>query len=252
MLCLGLTGRRGTKIHPKTRARSMAASHRLTVVKLGGSYAFSPHLPLILQAIEAADSPVVIVPGGGPFADTVRAAQPRMGLSDRAAHRMALLAMAQFAEALAGLSSGIRPAETIASIRITLAQGQIPVWSPWPLADGLGALPESWELTSDSLAAWLAGRLRAARLLLIKHRDAPNGPVSLTEAAQRCIVDPMFPNYAAQAARLGSDGQRPDAGNLLRIVWIGPAQLDRLAEILDGRLPAGLELGATAPESIPA
>ena len=31
------------------------------------------------------------------------------------------------------------------------------------------ALPETWELTSDSLAAWLAGALGAGRLVLVKH-----------------------------------------------------------------------------------
>src|SRR5688572_11112389 len=79
-------------------SRMAAATRGPTVVKLGGSYALSPRLPAILAAIRASHVPVVVVPGGGPFADAVRAAQPRMGFGDRAAHRMALLAMAQFAE----------------------------------------------------------------------------------------------------------------------------------------------------------
>ena len=47
----------------------------LTVLKLGGSYAFSPHLKDWLDAIAACAGCAVVVPGGGPFADAVRMAQ---------------------------------------------------------------------------------------------------------------------------------------------------------------------------------
>jgi dihydroneopterin aldolase len=51
-----------------------------TVLKLGGSYAFSPFLKNWIDAIADCAGCVVLVPGGGPFADAVRAAQPRNGL----------------------------------------------------------------------------------------------------------------------------------------------------------------------------
>src|ERR1700741_3246428 len=98
----------------------MATTNDLIIVKLGGSQAFSKHLPAWLDAITLAAGRVVIVPGGGPFADTVRAAQPTMGFDDRAAHRMALLAMEQFACALAGLRPSLRLAESAAAIRAAL------------------------------------------------------------------------------------------------------------------------------------
>lgn len=168
-----------------------------TIVKLGGSYALSPRLPAILAAIRASHAPVVVVPGGGPFADAVREAQPRMGYGDKPAHRMALLAMAQYAEALAGLGDGLRVAPDLAAIQAVLGARDVAVWSPWPMADGLEALPQSWDLTSDSLAAWLAGKLGASRLLLLKHRDPPDGGgMSFTEAAEAGLVDPLFPEYA--------------------------------------------------------
>jgi Amino acid kinase family len=58
------------------------------VVKLGGSFAFSEHLRKWVEALAACVGRVVIVPGGGPFADAVRLAQTRMGFDDRAAHQM--------------------------------------------------------------------------------------------------------------------------------------------------------------------
>lgn len=177
----------------------------LTVVKLGGSFAFSPELPGIVTALDKAKAQIAVVPGGGPFADTVREAQRRMGFNDRAAHKMAVMAMAQFAESLTALGTRLRPATTIAAIDATLAAGDVPVWSPWPMTDGLEDLPASWDLTSDSLAAWLTARLSASLLVLLKH----GGPWSaellmkrggslqdVEEAAKTGIVDPLFPVYA--------------------------------------------------------
>ncbi len=78
------------------------------VVRLGGSHAFSPLLRPWLAAIGAAAGRVVLVPGGGPFADTVRSAQAAMGFDDLAAHRMALLAMAQYRFRIGGTQWAIR------------------------------------------------------------------------------------------------------------------------------------------------
>lgn len=217
----------------------MAATEAgLTIVKLGGSFAFSSFLPAILDAVSGARGPVVLVAGGGPFADCIRGAQTRMGFDDRAAHRMALLAMAQFAEAVASRSPNLQVASNIATIRQADNGGKVPVWSPWPLDDGLGALPESWDLTSDSLAAWLAGKLGATRLLLLKHREPPAGPVTLRDAARDGIVDPLFPDYAAKCRAA--------------VWWLGPSRLPALAAILDGREAAGSRLARDVPEYLPA
>ncbi len=72
------------------------------VVKLGGSLHASPALADWLAALKACRPPLTIVPGGGPFADTVRAAQKAMRYDDGTAHAMAVLAMEQYALALAG------------------------------------------------------------------------------------------------------------------------------------------------------
>jgi dihydroneopterin aldolase len=65
---------------------------------------------------------------------------------------------------------------------------------------GLAAsdVPESWDVTSDSLAAWLAGTLGAARLLLVKSRDV-EPPVTARDLADAGVVDPLFPLYAQRS-----------------------------------------------------
>jgi 5-(aminomethyl)-3-furanmethanol phosphate kinase len=165
------------------------------VIKLGGSYASSAQLPHWLDAIERCAGHAILVPGGGPFADAVRTAQAAIGFDDRAAHRMALLAMEQYGLALASSRPRFRLANSAAQIRSTLAQRKVPVWSPARMALAVKDLPASWELTSDSLAAWLAKRLRLGRLLLVKHFSPPPDGLSAEKLAAAGIVDPLFPRF---------------------------------------------------------
>jgi aspartokinase-like uncharacterized kinase len=166
-----------------------------TVVKLGGSLAGSPLLRPWLQAIEAEAGAVVIVPGGGPFANAVRAAQPVMGFDDRAAHVMALLAMAQYAVALASLGTRLIVAGDVAAIEQALSHEQVPVWSPWPMLRDAPDISESWDVSSDSLALWLATRLQASRVLIVKHRVQPGA--SAQQLVADGIVDAAFPRFLA-------------------------------------------------------
>jgi dihydroneopterin aldolase len=75
-----------------------------------------------------------------------------------------------------------------------LKDGDVPVWSPEPMARA-AALPETWDLTSDSLAAWLAGALGAGQLVLVKHGRFEAAAVGAHDLAAREVVDPLFPLY---------------------------------------------------------
>lgn len=186
------------------------------VVKLGGSHARSPLLAGWLRAIAAAAGRVVLVPGGGPFGDAVRTLQPELGFDDRTAHAMALLAMAQFGVLLAATPK-FRLADTFAGVNDALDAGCVPVWSPWPMLHGAPGIPESWDVTSDSLGLWLATRLGAPYFVLVKH--APLGTPGLLDAA--------FPHFRAMFA-----GR----------IWVaGP---DDLPEALDPGAPPGARLMA--------
>lgn len=169
----------------------------MRVVKLGGSLSGAPELKAWLAALAGAAGRVVLVPGGGPFADAVRDAQARLGFDDRAAHRMALLAMEQFGMALCGLEPDCLPARDEAEIAASLAAGATPVWMPSRLCLGAPDIPESWDVTSDSLALWLAARLGADGLALVKSVEAAGGadPAALARAG---IVDRAFPEFHAR------------------------------------------------------
>jgi len=163
-------------------------------VKLGGSHATGPHLKDWLTAIAAEAGAIAIVPGGGAFADAVRSAQASMGFDEQAAHAMSLMAMAQFGRALQSLNPALRLAASRAAILRALKDGKVPVWSPEAMARA-AALPETWDLTSDSLAAWLAGALGAGRLVLVKHGRFAGRALDAHDLATRGTVDPLFPHY---------------------------------------------------------
>jgi len=190
-------------------------------VKLGGSHATGPHLKDWLTAIAAEAGAIAIVPGGGAFADAVRSAQASMGFDDPAAHAMALMAMAQFGRALQSLNPALRLAASRAAILRALKDGKVPVWSPEAMARA-AALPETWDLTSDSLSAWLAGALGAGSLVLVKHGRFEGRALDAHDLATRGTVDPLFPHY------LKASGAR---------AWLAsPTDSARLAEGLRGGL----------------
>jgi 5-(aminomethyl)-3-furanmethanol phosphate kinase len=166
----------------------------LAIVKLGGSHATGPHLKDWLTAIAAEAGAIAIVPGGGAFADAVRSAQASMGFDDPAAHALALMAMAQFGRALQSLNPALRLAASRAAILRALKDGKVPVWSPEAMARA-AALPETWDLTSDSLSAWLAGALGAGSLVLVKHGRFAGRALDAHDLATRGTVDPLFPHY---------------------------------------------------------
>jgi dihydroneopterin aldolase len=167
------------------------------VVKLGGSLAGSRDLTAWLAALDRFRGPLILVPGGGAFADTVRAMQAKMRFDDQAAHHMALTAMQQYGIALASLWPRLICVSTPAAIRRALGMNQVACWAPPDMA--LGAdLPKSWEVTSDTLSAWLATELGAKKLLLIKSADSGSKlHVAVADLVKAGTIDPLFPHFAA-------------------------------------------------------
>ena len=188
------------------------------VVKVGGSHAADrARIATILRELTSSPARAVIVPGGGLFADAVREAQRAMGFSDRLAHRLATEAMSSYAAALTELFPVLVMAPTRQEIDAAHAIGRIPVWRPDRLLDGVADVPESWAMTSDSYAAWLAWELDAAGLILVKSLDGPeqSSTADLTAAG---ITDDAFPDFAGRLA--------------CPVRLVGPSSLPQLGEIL--------------------
>jgi aspartokinase-like uncharacterized kinase len=182
----------------------------LTVVKVGGGLAREPGA---LRALCAqlgdcgARHPLLVVPGGGAFADAVRAHDRRFGLRDETAHWMAILAMDQFGWALGDLIPGAALCRDLGPA----CPGAVAVLLPYA----------SWDVTSDSIAAWVAGAAGAVGLVLVK------GVTSVDTAE---VTDP----YLSAALR--------DAG--VEAWVIDGHEPARLAELLDTGQTAGARITA--------
>jgi len=173
----------------------------MLIVKFGGSSIASPDLRKWVQAIEKSARPLVIVPGGGPFANTVRQFQTRIGYDNDTAHRMAILAIEQFGHALVSLGEKLVAASTLDAIASAQERGLIPVWMPAKLVFRAEEIEHTWSVTSDSLAAWLASRIPGSTLCLIKQIDLPAGS-SLQAISAAGVVDSSFSALLHPATRV--------------------------------------------------
>ena len=169
------------------------------VIKLGGSLANAEELPRWLDVIATAGGgKVVLVPGGGPWADEVREAQKYERFDDRVAHRKALRAMEQYGRVLAAMRPGFVVASSIVEILEVLKTNQVPVWMPYEMVVADPSIPENWDVTSDSLSAWLAGQLKLPTLVLVKSVEV--GEADAENTAARGLIDPCFWEFAATAS----------------------------------------------------
>ncbi len=170
------------------------------LVKLGGSLSYDPSLRSWLDVLASmGGGRVIIVPGGGPFADLVRDAQHHWDFDDEAAHRMALHAMQQNGLLLAALCPALLPAESEEDLRAVLSKGKTALWLPLSMTQGNPYLDANWSVSSDSIAAWLAGHLNAERLILIKSCRLPGTPFDASALAAGGIVDRAFPKFIDEA-----------------------------------------------------
>jgi aspartokinase-like uncharacterized kinase len=178
-----------------------------TVVKVGGSLYNLPDLGLRLsrwlRVLEA--DRVVLVPGGGPTADIVRAWHRDHQLGEEAAHWLALHAVSLNARFLLVkllpfvVLDFLGPEPIVGNP--SMASGPLAILDACAFArmdeQRPEHLPHTWAATSDSLAARVAEVTAARRLLLLKSVSMP-GEIDWIEAARRGIVDEYFPTIAAR------------------------------------------------------
>ncbi|MCZ7399423.1 MAG: amino acid kinase [Candidatus Methanoperedens sp.] len=125
----------------------------MIVIKIGGSLIHRGR-ELVREIIEysnSEDETILIVPGGSIFADTVR----RISATEEAAHWMAVLAMEQYGYYL-GNGNGVK---LIDNMDIDGKGAYILL--PYNLLKTKDELPHSWDVTSDTIAAWVAQKLGA-------------------------------------------------------------------------------------------
>lgn len=168
------------------------------VIKLGGSLLSSGSMNKWLSIIiEFGRGKLVIVPGGGSFAAQVREAQKKWRFDDKAAHQMALLAMEQTAHLLKSIEPDLSLTDSIKDIEEIVNQNKVPVWLPCKIIDRSQELSSNWDVTSDSLALWLAGKLKAEHTMLVKSLSASNK--NARQLSDFDMVDKAFPEFVKKS-----------------------------------------------------
>lgn len=172
----------------------------LIVIKLGGSLIYHEagqilyRLGAVIQQISQ-QQPVAIVPGGGPFADTVRQYGQELKLTEATCHPMALLSMDQF---------GYLLQQFIPESRLVEISGPENRQSILPMQPAIllcsrhinqisdSEMPRCWNATSDSIAAYLAKMLNAAMLIMLKSVDVD--PEIKTPDVDACFQQILAPD----------------------------------------------------------
>jgi aspartokinase-like uncharacterized kinase len=170
------------------------------VIKLGGSLLGSEELSHWLNLIaKHGNGQVVIVPGGSVFADAVREAQKRSGVNDAVAHQLALLAMDQYGQLLAAMNPNLVTASSELELAECGWQHKGVIWLPSRMALADASIPKNWQLTSDSLSAWLANKLGAEQLVLVKSKTLNTYQASATvqTLVHDDLIDSEFPDMAS-------------------------------------------------------
>jgi len=169
------------------------------VVKLGGSLTNDRSLLDWLRMLaEYGGGRVTIVPGGAEFSETVREVQQRWKFDDLAAHNMATHAMVQTALMLHSLEPRLVLTAQDTEIRNAMHAGRPALWMPYTALRDAPDTLTSWEVTGDSLALWLARRLNAERLVVVKSCAVPAGH-TLAQLSAAGVVDKRFPVWAVDA-----------------------------------------------------
>jgi (4-(4-[2-(gamma-L-glutamylamino)ethyl]phenoxymethyl)furan-2-yl)methanamine synthase len=193
MLAIGMEKGPAVVATQKAQEPGTGPAPGVLMIKVGGGVSRAPgaleRVARVLTAL-ASTRRILIFPGGGPFADRVREFDRGEGLSPDAAHWMAILAMDQYARVLADRIPAAEIVTDQPGMETVHARGGIPVLAPARWLMAADEVPHTWEVTSDSLAAYLATLLGLEELLLIK-------PV----AGGIELLDPYFPRVTPAGLR---------------------------------------------------
>jgi len=144
------------------------------VIKVGGSLAENPAtLKTLCNRLSeiAKRHSITVVPGGGKFADAVREIGRQYALSADAAHRMAILGMDQFGLLLTQVIPNSCATYSLNAVKQLSKRKAVPILLPSRLMFKKNPLEASWDVTSDSIAAYFASQLRTDKVILVTDVD---------------------------------------------------------------------------------
>ena len=145
-----------------------------TVIKIGGSLALHPEkLRILCNRLSSASKKhhILVVPGGGEFADVVRTVDTRFNLSNSVSHQMAILGMDQYGYLLSDLISGSLVVNQIDQVQNIFDSHKCPIFLPSNIMLKNNSLEKSWNVTSDSIAVHIADQAHIKKVILVTDVD---------------------------------------------------------------------------------
>ena len=144
----------------------------MIVLKLGGSLMHSEELVFWLENIfsRTTDNIIIVVPGGGEFAENIRELQRQLNFNDKIAHKMALLAMCQYGYFLTGINTDIKIIKNTEALCLDKNIAETFLWLPDDSLENISEISENWDFSSDSISLWLATYLTADKLIIVKSK----------------------------------------------------------------------------------
>ncbi len=131
----------------------------MIVVKIGGSVVRVAKE--VFDELNETGDNILVVPGGWIFAERIR----EMNVDDDSAHWMAIEAMNLYGYYLSKYAEVIEPQD------LNFRVDGVKIILPYILLKRYDELPHSWDVTSDSIAVWIAEKMNAEKIIKVTDVD---------------------------------------------------------------------------------
>jgi len=166
------------------------------ILKVGGSVIWGHAASGCADALEEAGrtKKLLVIPGGGAPDNLIEKQHNSTPLDGRVFHQMTLLAQDQSGLLFSNKRSHIVPVRTVDEAELIASSGKVAVLLPHNLLMTIDVFRYTNRVTSDSMAAYVAGLLRCDHFILVKSRKPSTLPVTkLSLMADAGYVDEVFP-----------------------------------------------------------
>ena len=137
------------------------------IVKIGGSltYDAKPLLKALKSYAKENNKKIVIIPGGGEFANVVRKIDKALNISNSLSHKLAIKCMDLIGEVYAEIGN-IKAYDTLFNLKREIEKEKIAILLPSKILLSTDIAEHSWAITSDSLSLYI-GKLLDVREVII-------------------------------------------------------------------------------------
>ena len=167
------------------------------VVKVGGSLLQIPDLSVRLNKwLRNGSFQAILVPGGGGAADWIRKLDHVYRFPEVTSHGLAIRAMSLNAHVLSEVMGGVSVIECVKDALFQDGSQIAWILDPHKMLcekskSSDRGLPCTWDVTGDSIAAWVTHQVSASTLFLLK--AAPLGDINcVRQAVARGLLDSYF------------------------------------------------------------